>query len=126
VLFGTGISIAFFKWFTDRSDDVNAIRIVPECTVVADWLLTTPAVIIQTITGFGLAYLASYPMLTAWLFYTLCLYLFAGCCWLPVVRLQIRMREMPRTTGNETIELPQLYWRYARIWFGWACGHSAR
>jgi uncharacterized membrane protein len=117
VLFGTGIGIAFFKWMTDRSGDVRAIRIVNERTVLADWIFTTPAIILQPATGLGLAYLAGYPILTGWIFYTFCLYLFAACCWLPVVWLQIRMRAMARSADEKNIQLPQQYWTYARIWF---------
>lgn len=117
VLFGTGIGIAFFKWITDRSGDIRAIRIVAERTVLADWLFTTPAVILQPITGLGLAYLAGYPMRTGWIFYAFCLYLFAGGCWLPVVWLQIRMREIARAADNGNTQLPQQYWTYARTWF---------
>ena len=117
VLFGTGIGIAFFKWVTDRSGDIRAIRIINERAVLADWLFTTPAVILQPITGFGLAYLAGYPLFTGWVLYAFCLYLFAGCCWLPVLCLQIRMRDMARVADNRNIQLPQQYWVHARIWF---------
>nr|WP_240950458.1 DUF2269 domain-containing protein [Collimonas pratensis] len=78
VLFGTGIGIAFFKWITDRSGDVRAIRIVTERTVMADWIFTTPAVILQPVTGLILVYLAGYPLSSCWLSYALLLYLFAG------------------------------------------------
>ena len=116
ILFGTGIGIAFFKWMTDRSGDVRAIRIVTERTVLADWLFTTPAVILQPITGFGLVYLAGYPII-GWVFYAFCLYLLAGCCWLPVVWLQIRMRQIARVADDKGTPLPSQYWWYARIWF---------
>src|ERR1035437_10196324 len=117
VLFGTGIGIAFFKWITDRSKDVRAIRIVNERTVLADWVFTTPAVILQPITGFGLVFHGGYTMNAGWMIYATCLYLFAGCCWLPVVWLQIRMREMSRAADKENAPLPQRYWAHARIWF---------
>ncbi|MGI4847661.1 MAG: DUF2269 family protein, partial [Janthinobacterium lividum] len=57
VLFGTGIGIAFFKWSTDRSGDIRAIRSANERTVLADWLFTTPAFLLQPLTGIGLAWL---------------------------------------------------------------------
>lgn len=117
VLFGTGIGIAFFKWITDRSMDVRAIRIVNERTVLADWVFTTPAVILQPLTGFGLVFHGGYAMNTGWIILATGLYLFAGCCWLPVVWLQIRMREMSKTADQENSRLPQAYGRYARIWF---------
>jgi len=117
VLFGTGLGIAFFKWITDRSGDVRAIRIVLERTLLADWIFTTPAGIVQPITGLGLAWLAGYPIFTGWVFYASCLYLFAGCCWLPVVWLQIRMRDIARAADAGNTPLPQQYWGHARTWF---------
>jgi uncharacterized membrane protein len=35
VLFGTGLGIAFFKWITDRTGNVSAIRVVSEKVVRA-------------------------------------------------------------------------------------------
>ena len=66
ILFGTGIGIAFFKWMTDRSGDVRAIRISAERTVLADWIFTTPAVIIQPLSGLAMAQLAGYPVVGGW------------------------------------------------------------
>lgn len=117
VLFGTGIGIAFFKWITDQSGDIRTIHIVSKYTVLADWLFTTPAVILQPITGLGLAYLAGYPILTGWVFYSLCLYLFAGACWLPVIWLQIRMHKLAKAADNGHTQLPEQYWKYTRMWF---------
>lgn len=117
VLFGTGIGIAFFKWITDRSGDIRAIRIVAERTVLADWVFTTPAVILQPITGLGLAYIAGYPILAGWVLYSLCLYVLAGCCWIPVVWLQIRMRDLARMADTGNTQLPTQYWRHAKTWF---------
>lgn len=117
ILFGTGIGIAFFKWITDRSGDVRAIRIITERTVMADWIFTTPAVILQPVTGLALVYLAGYPLSSGWLVYSVLLYLLAGCCWLPVVALQIKMRNLARIADQGNTPLPEQYWRHARIWF---------
>lgn len=117
ILFGTGIGIAFFKWITDRSGDVRAIRLSSERTVLADWLFTTPAVIVQPLSGIAMAQLAGFPMASGWVFYSICLYTIAGCCWLPVVWLQIRMRTMARWADEAHQPLPPQYWSYARTWF---------
>jgi uncharacterized membrane protein len=117
VLFGTGIGIAFFKLVTDRSGDVGVIRIVSERTVQADWVFTTPAIILQPLTGLGLAYVAGYAVLSGWVLYAICFYALAGCCWLPVVWLQIRMRDLARKAHAENTTLPRQYWQYARCWF---------
>jgi uncharacterized membrane protein len=117
ILFGTGIGIAFFKWTTDRSGDVRAIRLINERTVFADWLFTTPAVIVQPISGIGLVVLGGYPLQTAWIVLAILLYLLAGACWLPVVWMQIQMRRMAKVADDSNTPLPQQYWQYARIWF---------
>jgi uncharacterized membrane protein len=117
ILFGTGIGIAFFKWMTDRSGDVRAIRISSERTVLADWIFTTPAVIAQPVSGLAMAHLAAYPVATGWVAYSIFLYAVAGCCWLPVVWLQMRMRALARLADEAGAPLPALYWSYARTWF---------
>lgn len=117
ILFGTGIGIAFFKWITDQKKDVRTIHLVSKHTVLADWVFTTPTVILQLITGVALTYLAGYPIMSGWVFYSLCLYFFAGACWLPVIWLQIRMYKLAKAADNDNTQLPQQYWEYARIWF---------
>lgn len=117
ILFGTGIGIAFFKWITDRCGDVRAIRISAERTVLADWLFTTPAVIVQPLSGLAMAQWAGYPIATGWVAYSIALYAVAGCCWLPVLWLQMRMRALARLADEAKAPLPPLYWAYARTWF---------
>jgi uncharacterized membrane protein len=117
ILFGTGIGIAFYKWLIDRSGDVRAIRLSSERTVLADWIFTTPAVIIQPLSGLALVYMAGFPLQAPWILYSIGLYALAGACWLPVVWLQIRMRELARVADDASAPLPLAYWAYARIWF---------
>jgi uncharacterized membrane protein len=117
VLLGTGFGIAFFKWAADRSGNVEAIRVVSERVVWADWCFTAPAVVVQPITGLLLARLAGFPLTSDWLFYSLILYALAGLCWIPVVWLQLRMRDLARSAVRDVKPLDATYWRYARAWF---------
>ena len=117
ILFGTGLGIAFFKWIVDRSGNVSAIRVVSERVVLADWLFTTPAIIVQGASGVALAALAGFPLLRGWLACAIVLYLFAGACWLPVVWLQMRMRDLACRADREGTPLPEAYHRHARLWF---------
>ena len=48
---------------------------------------------------------------------SLALYALAGACWLPVVWLQIRMRDLAGTAARQGTPLPPQYWRMARWWF---------
>jgi uncharacterized membrane protein len=117
VLFGTGLGTAFFKWIVDRSGSVAAIRVVSEKVVLADWLFTSPAIIVQAVTGIWLARLMGYPFLHGWVLYALLLYCVAGFCWLPVVALQIRMRNLAQHAERTGTQLDYKYWNLARLWF---------
>lgn len=117
VLFGTGLGIAFFKWITDRTGNAAAIRVVSEKVVLADWLFTLPAIVIQAATGLALARLMGYPLSRGWLAWSIALFVLAGGCWIPVVWLQIRMRNLLRASGKEGLPIPAAYRTYARLWF---------
>lgn len=116
LLFGTGLGTAFFMWRANLSGDVQAIAHVTKQVVLADWLFTTPAVIFQPLSGAWLAEAAAYPW-PEWLIYSLALYIVAGLCWLPVVWLQLHMRDMALSAATDKQLLPARYWAYARIWF---------
>jgi uncharacterized membrane protein len=117
LLFGTGLGSAFYKWMADRSRNVIHISIVNRHVVLADWLFTTPTIVIQPITGIWMLYLIHIPLTTPWVLITLVLYAIAGLCWLPVVWLQIRMQKLSQQAVQQNTDLDNQYWRYARIWF---------
>ena len=117
VLVGTGFGIAFFKWIVDRTGNITAIRIVSEKVVLADWIFTLPAIVVQAVTGVALARVVGYPLTHGWLFGAICLFCLAGLCWVPVVRLQIRMRDLARVYETHGMLPGEKYLRYARIWF---------
>ena len=117
VLFGTGLGIAFFKWITDRTGSAAAIRVVSEKVVLADWLFTLPAIVVQAATGFALARLMGYPLSRGWLAWSIALFILAGACWIPVVWLQIRMRNLARASEREGLPVQGEYRAYARVWF---------
>ncbi len=116
VLFGTGIGIAFFKLWCDRHGDRRARSVVLRTVVLADWIFTTPAIVIQLATGVRLAHLAGYPLAEGWVAWSIVLYLFAGACWLPVVWLQRAMRDQALIALKTGAELSVKYARYSRIW----------
>ena len=117
ILFGTGLGTAYFKWIGDRHGNVRSIRVMNERVVLADWLFTLPAGIVQPVTGVMLAGLAGYSLRTGWLVVSMALYVVVGIAWLVIVRLQIRMRDMARLADRSDTLLPAQYWRCARTWF---------
>jgi uncharacterized membrane protein len=121
ILFGTGLGTAFHMWLTHRSGDLRAIATVSRNVVLADLLFTTPAIIVQPATGAALIHLAGSDPLASWLIAAYVLYAVAGACWLPVVWLQIKVRDIARSALENGRPLPPVYHRYMRFWFalGW-------
>lgn len=117
LLFGTGLGSAFYKWRTDRSHDLTAIESVNRHVVLADWIFTTPTVVIQPVTGLMLAYYQGYSLNEAWLVLSIALFVIAGACWLPVVYLQILMRNMSEQTKLHQRVLSVRYYKLHRTWF---------
>ncbi len=115
-LFGTGIGSAFYMLFTSLSRDVRAIAVVSRHVVLADWIFTTTTVVLQPLTGMYLIHLAGFPWDSRWIVWSVALYFVAGACWLPVVWMQIKMRDMAQVAARADTALPQQYWRYLRLW----------
>jgi uncharacterized membrane protein len=121
VIFGTGLGTAFHFWITQRREDGAAIAAAARSTVLADWFFTLPAAVLQPITGITLARLAGYPLDAPWLVGALALYAIAGACWIPVVFIQIRLRELAEASVREARppgpEFARLVTRWT--WLGW-------
>ncbi|MBY0531073.1 MAG: DUF2269 domain-containing protein [Xanthobacteraceae bacterium] len=117
VLLGTGAGIAFFMVMAHRSKDVAVIAGVARIVVIADFVFTATAVIVQPITGILLADVQNYPLTSSWIVASLVLYVFIGMWWLPVVYFQIRIRDIAAKAVAENRALPADYYWYYRVWF---------
>jgi uncharacterized membrane protein len=89
--------------------------------VIADALFTASAVIVQPVTGVALAAIMGYSLGDSWIVAALGLYLLIGMCWLPVVAIQIRLRDIAACAAARGARLPPDYFGLFRIWFwlGW-------
>ena len=123
VLLGTGAGIAFFMLMAVRTRDPRLIAHVSGTVVIADALFTATAAIFQPITGYLLARDLGWPLNEGWLLVSLGLYVFVGIFWLPVVRIQMRLRDLARAAASSETDLPEEFDRLYRIWF--ACGFPA-
>lgn len=123
VLLGTGAGIAFFMVLSHRSRDPVLIAHVAGIVVIADTVFTATAAILQPITGTLLAWQLGWSLLEPWLLTSLILYVVVGAFWLPVVWIQLQMRNLARTAHNTQTPLPSRYFTLYRIWF--ACGFPA-
>jgi len=94
ILFGAGIGSAFHMFAATLRGHVGGIVGATRNVVVADWLLTTPSAIVQPVSGLWLVHLMGVPLSTPWVAWSLGLYALAIACWLPVLWIQIRMRDL--------------------------------
>ena len=117
VLLGTGAGIAFFMLLAHRTNNAVVIAGVARIVVIADFLFTASAVIVQPITGWLLARELGYPLTEGWILLSIILYIVTGIFWLPVVWMQARMRDLARTAAENGSELPKAYHRLFRWWF---------
>lgn len=123
VLLGTGAGIAFFMLMAHRTGDAKLIAHTADSVVTADLIFTATAVVMQPVTGFLLANAIGWDVREGWIVISLVLYVVTGLFWLPVVVIQMRLREIAKEAAMAGQVLPQRYHDLFRIWF--ACGFPA-
>ena len=116
LLFGTGIGSAFYLLVTTLTRDVRAVSIVSSVVVIADWLFTATTAVLQPLTGFWMMHIAGLPWSAGWIKWSIVLYVIAIACWLPVVGLQMKLRQVAQQAWRSNSPLPPQYWRYFRMW----------
>lgn len=117
LLFGTGIGSAFYLLTAAVTRDAAVIAHVARWVVRADWLFTATTAVLQPLTGWWMMRLAGFPAGTGWLAGSIGLYVLAIACWLPVVWLQMRMRDLSLRAHQDGQPLPAAFWRCFRWWF---------
>jgi uncharacterized membrane protein len=116
ILFGTGVGTAFFMFCSRFAPDLHEKYFAARTAVLADWIFTTPAVIIQPLTGIMLIRLGGYAPMSLWLTSTYVLYILIGLLWLPVVWIQIKLRNMLAQSLKTGEAPPPLYEKMFRMW----------
>jgi uncharacterized membrane protein len=77
----------------------------------------------QPLTGVLLARHLSYPLTEPWIAWSIILYLITGAFWLPVVWMQMRLRDLAAIAAVERSPLPHAY--HALFWWWFAFGFPA-
>jgi len=117
VILGTGTGIAFFMLMAHRTDNAEFIARTASVVVIADAIFTLSAVILQPVTGGLLMMLSSTSITERWILASLVLYAIAGLFWIPVVFMQIEMRDLARKAFEQHAVLPERYFVLFRRWF---------
>ena len=116
VLLGTGAGIAFFMMMAHRTGDPALIAGTARIVVIADLVFTATAAIAQPLTGWLLARQSGWDLTEGWIAVSLALYVLTGVCWLPVVRIQIILRDLAAEAARNGTALPPRYHRLTRLW----------
>jgi uncharacterized membrane protein len=121
VIVGTGLGTAFHFWITQRREGTAAIAAAARSTVLADYIFTLPAVIVQPVTGVALASMAGYPLHSTWIVASIALYVLAAACWVPVVFMQRRLRHLAQAAAEKGVALDPEFHRLVGRWvlLGW-------
>lgn len=117
VLLGTGAGIAFFMLLGHFSGRPVVVAAIARIVVVADFLFTATAVVVQPLAGIALAWQMGWSLWEGWIALSILLYLFTGAFWLPVVWMQMRMRDLAVEANAANSDLPTEYHRLFWWWF---------
>jgi uncharacterized membrane protein len=117
ILLGTGAGIAFFMLLAHLAGKPAVVAGVARIVVIADLVFTATAVVAQPVTGVLLTWTVGYSLLDGWIIWSIALYFVAGVFWLPVVRMQMRMRDLAVGAMREDAPLPRAYHRLFWLWF---------
>ncbi len=115
ILFGTGLGTAFFMYRAAQSGNPVTAHATATSVVKADWFFTTPAVLLQPVTGFLLMQQLDYSFDSLWFVFVAILYTVAGLCWIPVVYIQYRLRNLA-AQHEASGYLPASFYRLTRVW----------
>jgi uncharacterized membrane protein len=117
VLLGTGAGIAFFMLLAHRTGNAATVAAVARMVVIADFLFTATAVVAQPKTGVALAWHTGHSLWEGWIALSILLYIITGLFWLPVVWMQMEMRNLARAAAETSQPLPPRYHELFRLWF---------
>ncbi len=123
MLLGTGAGIAFFMLLAHLSGKAATIAAIARIVVIADFVFTATAVVAQPATGVLLARQLGYPLTEPWILWSILLYVVTGAVWLPVVWMQMQLRDLATTAAEAGMPLPRRY--HALFWWWFAFGFPA-
>lgn len=117
VLLGTGAGIAFFMLVAHLTGDTATIAATARIVVIADFVFTATAVVVQPITGLALVHSVGYDLREGWIVLSILLYILTGLFWLPVVWMQMQLRNIAAAALAHGHALPPRYHRLFWLWF---------
>jgi uncharacterized membrane protein len=115
VVAGTGAGIAFFMFMANRSANVAALAVTARHVVLADWIFTAPAVVLQFVTGLLLMMKLGYSFTSVWFLFVMALFIFIGICWVPVLVIQYKLKALADSALTTGVLDPR-FKKIMRLW----------
>ena len=115
VVVGTGVGIAFFMLMAFRSKNLPAIYITAKHVILGDWIFTTPAILTLLVSGILLMNKLGYSISSPWFHWVMGLFILMGVCWIPVLFIQYRLRDLSHTLLSSE-ELTGNFANLMKIW----------
>jgi uncharacterized membrane protein len=122
VLLGAGLGIAFFVFAANHTHHPGVIAVTLRIAALANLVFIIVGMVVLPLSGWELARaIGFFPLDEYWIVLSFYLYLFVLLCWLPVVFILFRMRNLAREAAMTTKALPSEYRRLFVLWFclGW-------
>lgn len=115
VVAGTGTGIAFFLFMANRSSNLAALAVTARHVVLADWIFTAPAVVVQFVSGMLLMIRLGYSFTSMWFVLVISLFMFIGICWIPVVFIQYKLKVLSESALSTGVLDPNFN-KMMRLW----------
>lgn len=116
ILFGTAFGITFFMFRSHAADTLRERYFAVRTTVLAENLFVLPTVFILPLTGIWLLHDGSHDPDALWVALAIALFTAGGVCWLPVVWLQVQLRNMLADAVRGSHAVPERYRTLYRVW----------
>ncbi|MDH1632542.1 DUF2269 family protein [Pseudomonas mosselii] len=115
-LFGFGMGSYLYLIAANRGGDPRVIAAVARMVVRFDAWITTPAGVLQLLTGYAMVSMTGMPWSADWLQGALLIFFAVGALWLPVLLLQTRMQRLAAQAADNGTALGEAYQRLYRPW----------
>jgi uncharacterized membrane protein len=116
-MFGTWLGLAAFMWLAHRSKNTSVVALISQFVVTVEKTVMTPAVLLQPLAGFPLAYaIGLQPFSELWILISLVFYAVIVVCWILAMRAEISIRDLAREAALESKPLPKSYRQKFRTW----------
>jgi uncharacterized membrane protein len=116
-MFGTWLCLAMVMLRGHRSDNPSVIAVTAQFVVDLEKMVMAPAVVVQPISGFPLAWaIGLSPLNEFWIAASLVLWVLALACWLFDFRIETRIRGLSRRSALDAVALPADYRHLFRVW----------